>query len=428
MRPLIGLVLETFPNASENFILNEILELERQGLDLHIFSLRPPSEETTHPNVAKVKATVTYVPSVLPTFDTSAERELVGAQVALFEQDSNTYLETLKLYLKRDENEQLNEFLQAGYLAYKLKKLGISHLHAHCAGVPAATAEIVQAFSGVSYSIAAHTNDIYLSNRAALNRRMAKADFIFTCSEYNRAHLKQISTSPTPIHIAYHGVDIARFSPKPKSQLSQVPLILSVGHLCEDNGFFYLLQACHLLKQTGAPFHCTIVGDGTLDDAIRQQITALDLTEQITLLGQVSQDELLEYYQQADLFVLPYLVTDNSNHENFPNVLLEAMVMEIPVISTSILGISELMKSYYNGILVPEKDVQSLAKALEVIIRQPEFRESLGKAARLTVLDKFGLKNNVSTIKDIFLKAVTQPIRLHTQTEVLIDVFKLAAS
>ncbi|MBT9315522.1 glycosyltransferase [Leptothoe spongobia] len=429
MRPLIGFLLKTYPKLSETFILNEILELERQGLNLHIFSLRCPPADCTHDDVAQVQAPVTYLPSLLPEFDPTQEKQLIDAHLDLFNQDSKTYLQALQFYLSRTEERRLNEFLQGGYLAWHMQQLGITHLHAHFANVPAVTAEIAQAFSGMSYSITAHAKDIYLSDNAALDRRIAKAEFVLTCTDYNRCYLEQVSTSHTPIHLAYHGLDIIRFSPVLRSQSSAVPLILSVGRFCEKKGFPYLLKACHLLKQTGVPFHCAIVGYGPLGDCIRQQISDLGLTDHITLVGKLTQDQLIEYYQEADLFVLPCLVTDDGDRDGIPNVLLEAMAMELPVVSTDISGISELVESNYNGVLVPEKNELALAQALEALIRQPELRITLGEAGRLTVLDKFGLTSNVGRVKDWLLKAVKQPpMRPQTQARVLGDLLQLTVS
>ncbi|MEO1183071.1 MAG: glycosyltransferase, partial [Cyanobacteria bacterium J06636_28] len=212
------------------------------------------------------------------------------------------------------------------------------------------------------------------------------------------------------------------------AQKTEVPLLLSVGRFCEKKGFFYLLKACHLVKQVGIPFRCVIVGYGPLEDSIRQQINTLGLTEHITLVGKLTQDQLIDYYRQTDLFVLPCLVTDDGDRDGIPNVLLEAMSMEIPVISTDISGISELVESNYNGVLVPEKDELSLAQALEALIRQPERRETLGKAGRLTVLDKFGLTQNVGAVKDWLLQAVKQPMRPQTQASVLGNLLKMTAA
>ncbi|MEM9979098.1 MAG: glycosyltransferase [Cyanobacteria bacterium P01_D01_bin.2] len=428
MRPLIGFLLKTYPKLSETFILNEILELEKQGINLHIFSLRRPAQGSIHPGVERVKAAVTYLPTLLPEYDPAQEKDLLDAHLALFHKDNAAYFQALRFYMDRTEDRRLHEFLQGGYLAWKLQQLGITHLHAHFANVPTATAEIAQAFSSISYSITAHAKDIYLNDAVALDRRMAKAEFVLTCTDYNRQYLEQVSTSRTPIHLAYHGLDVERFSPTPKAQQFEVPMILSVGRFCEKKGFPYLLKACHLVKQVGIPFHCKIVGYGPLEGAIRQQINKLNLDDHITLVGKLTQDQLIEVYQQADMFVLPCLVTGDGDRDGIPNVLLEAMSMEISVISTDISGISELVESNYNGLLVPEKDELSLAQALEALIRQPELRTTLGKAGRLTVMDKFGLTRNVGAVKDWLLQAVQQPMRPQNQASVLGDLLKLAVS
>ena len=335
---------------------------------------------------------------------------------------------SLKRYLNRDHEQRFNEYLQGGYLAWKLQELGIKHLHAHFADVTTATVEIAQAFSGVSYSMTAHTKDTYLSDKAVVNRRIAKAEFIFTCSEYNRRYLEQVSTSDTPIHVAYHGIDIGSFNPTPKIQPSPVPLILSIGRFCESTGFTYLLKACHLIKQKGVAFNCVIIGDGHPDTSIRKHINDLNLEQHITLVEECSQQQRMAYYQQADLFVLPYLVDEASNHDGIPNVLLEAMAMELPVVTTNVVGISELMQSHYNGIIVSEKDALCLTQAMEVLLIQSKFAKTLGKTGRLTVLDKFGLVSNVGAVKDSLLRAVKQPMRSNCQSHGLENLLRLAAS
>ncbi|MEO1744545.1 MAG: colanic acid biosynthesis glycosyltransferase WcaL, partial [Cyanobacteria bacterium J06629_9] len=112
MRPLIGFLLKTYPKLSETFILNEILELERQGLNLHIFSLRNRTDRRAHPGVAQVKAPVTYLPTLLPKFDAVSETTLIETQLKLFNRDSATYLKALEFYLSRHEDRRLHEFVQ----------------------------------------------------------------------------------------------------------------------------------------------------------------------------------------------------------------------------------------------------------------------------------------------------------------------------
>lgn len=408
----IGYLLKTFPKLSETFILNEILELERQGLNLHIFSLRKPQDTHHHPAVSQIQAPITYLPSMLPESDPAEEAVLLQSQMALNQREPARYLEVLQFYLERTEDGRLNEFMQGSCLALAMENLGIGHLHVHFANVPTATAEIAQQFSGISYSLTAHAKDIYLTESEALNRRIAGAEFVLTCTDYNRRYLEKISTSGTPIYLSYHGVDLSRFSPSlgthshAPSQPSPPLQILSVGRFCEKKGFSYLLEACRRLRDAGLTFHCNLVGYGPLEHKLAAQIKALDLGNVVTIVGKLTQNQVIEQYRQADIFVLPCQVLTDGDRDGIPNVLLEAMAMGVPVISTAISGITELIQSGENGLLVPEKNVDELVAALTLLARDRQMCDRIAQAGRETVHQYFPLAQNVSRVKILLLKAL----------------------
>jgi glycosyltransferase involved in cell wall biosynthesis len=412
-RPLVGYLLKTYPKLSETFILNEILELERQGVNLHLFSLRRPTEDKTHADVAQVKAEVTYIPSLLPQFNAGDAIALLKAHGQLLWQNPQSYLKAWKFHRDRPEKKRLNEFLQAGYLAVAMQKLGIQHLQAHFANVPTATTEIAQQFSDISYSIFAHAKDIYLTEAVVLDRRISKAKFVLTCTEFNYWYLHALSHSSTPIHLSYHGINFDRFSPFAVKPITDQPLILSVGRLCEKKGFAYLIEACHLLKQQGYSFHCEIVGYGELLVPLLQLIHELDVSDVVSLAGKMDQDELVLMYQKSTVFVLPCQVMENGDRDGIPNVLLEAMAMAIPVVSTDISGISELVKTDENGILVPEKDAWAIAHAVGTILTHPEQAQKWGQAGRDRVLRQFSLAQNVGEIQ----KLLSQVSSVSTSSE-----------
>ena len=424
--PIIGYLLKTFPKLSETFILNEMLELERQGLRLHVFSLRKP-EGQQHPAVRQLQADVTYLPSLLPAYDHAEETALITSQRAWSHNQPERYEDTLQFYLDRPEDRRLNELLQGCYLATQLQALNIRHLHVHFANIPAATAEVAHRLSGIPYSITAHAKDIYLSDPTALDRRMAGAEFVLTCTDYNRRHLESISTSETPIYLSYHGIDLRRFRPEPRPFLGQsscdlqlqapateglalekqAPLkILSVGRFCEKKGLNYLLDACHHLKQSGIAFHCNLVGYGPLQAQLEEQIQAQGLTDAVTLIGKLAQDQVIEQYRQADVFVLPCQVTADGDRDGIPNVLLEAMAVGVPVISTAISGITELVQSGQNSLLVPEKDAAAIAANLAQLAPDPALRQRLGTAGSQTVHEHFTLGHNVGRVRSLLLSAL----------------------
>ncbi|MBP0005704.1 MAG: glycosyltransferase [Cyanobacteria bacterium SBC] len=423
--PVVGYLLKTFPKLSETFVLNEILELERQGIRLHLFSLRQPRDRRVHPAVDRVRSPITYIPSLLPEFSIVNRNALVEAHVELAQRDTQRYLDVLHFHLDRSEDKTINEFLQAGYLALKLEQLGIAHLHVHFANIPAATAELAKQWCRVPYSITAHAKDIYLTDPATLNRRVADAEFLLTCTDYNRQFLENISTHRTPIYLAYHGIDLSLFRPSLSDSIqatsttrdphSEIPLILSVGRFCAKKGFSYLLGACHLLKQQGLRFRCAIVGYGPLQHDLEQSIERWNLEDVVQLIGPRTQNELLELYRQADIFALPCQITEDGDRDGIPNVLLEAMAMEIPVVTTDISGISELIHSMKNGILVPQKNVENLTEELRKLILDREFRIQIGRRGGQTIQQNFLLENNVRQVKKILLETLVKnsPIQFY---------------
>ena len=415
-KPVIGYLLKTFPKLSETFILNEMLELERQGVTLHVFSLRRSKDQNHHPAVRQLKAPVTYIPSLLPQWNRDEEAQLLHCLEEWGRQDFAKLADTFQFYCSRHEERRFNEFLQGCYLAREMERLEIDHLHVHFANIPAATAEIAKQFCGIPFSMTAHAKDIYLTDSDALNRRLQAAEFTLTCTDYNRRYLETIAGPECPIHLSYHGIDLSRFTPLAPASLveskSALPIadrplqLLSVGRFCEKKGFPYLLEACHQLKQAGIDFRCRIVGFGPLKEALEAQIDELDIGDRTHLVGKLTQDKLIEEYHQADVFVLPCQVTDDGDRDGIPNVLLEAMATGLPVVSTAISGITELVESAQNGLLVPEKDASAIAAALKQLVNNHSLRRRLGLAGSRTVHQNFTLEYNVGQVKEYLLKAL----------------------
>jgi glycosyltransferase involved in cell wall biosynthesis len=406
---IIGYVMKSYPKISETFILNEILELERQGVQLHLFSLRPCPDIRSHPDVAQVKADVTYIPQLRQNKKYKLDRvqALLGAQCYWLINAPIAYRTAFIFY--KNESLDWEDFLQAAFLAKRLQQLRITHLQVHFANLPTAIVEIAQILYPFTFNIFAHAKDIYLTLPEILDRRIKKSEFVLTCTGFNAQHLRQVSTSSTPILLSYHGINFTRFTPNlAVRKQSQVPVIMSVGRFCEKKGFPYLLQACSQLKKSGYLFQCVIIGYGEMQLELEQLITTLELSDVVSLPGKKTQDQLVDIYNEASLFVLPCLVTDDGDRDGIPNVLLEAMAMELPVVSTDISGISELVKNDWNGFLVQEKNSEALAQAIAKLITQSDLRQQFGQRGREKVLTDFNLTRNIGEIRELFEK-LSQP-------------------
>jgi glycosyltransferase involved in cell wall biosynthesis len=373
-------------------------------MPLALFALERPRETRFHPITSQVKARVRYLPD---SFLWHPLR-LLRAHLDLVVRHPRHYADVLRFLWRRPEAGRWPNLLQAGYLACRLQKLGITHLHAHYASTPAGVAELAHLLTGIPYSISAHAKDIYLSAPEVLKRKMQRARFVITCTEYNRQVLSALSANGVPVHRMYHGLETQRFQPADEPVASAPaprPTLLSVGRLREKKGFPCLLQACHLLKTKGYRFRCQIVGYGPQQAHLEQLIATLDLGDTVVMLGRLTHDKLLELYRQATLFVLPCQIAEDGDRDGIPNVLIEAMAMQLPVVSTAVSAIPELVEHERNGLLVPPQHPQALADALARLLEHPSLRQELGKAGRQKICQQFSLHQNVAAIRTLFTDA-----------------------
>lgn len=427
----IAYILKGYPRTSETFITNEIRLLEKMGVKLSIFSVKKLEGQKNHAMVKEINVPVTYLPQADPLSETRFSKWLIenvpkfsASHLQLLKRRPLPYLKVLaecllmsiryrtKLW-EMPREVFIKEFLQAGFIANAVLEAGrIQHLHAHFCHGSTTIAMFVSGLSGIPFSFTAHAKDIYLKELnpgKLLQTKMRRAEFLVTCTGANEEHLQKIAPAGTKIRKIYHGLDTQLFADPKRAEaeagLEKTPTILSVGRLVEKKGFDYLIKACAILKDKGHQFQCRIVGGG--DDGFTQILTnlikELNLQNEVVLHGAVTQEELRDIYRQATLFALPCLVVNNGDRDGIPNVLVEAMSMRLPAVSTDISGIPELIDHEVNGLLVPEKDAAAMAGAIERLLTNPELRTELGNAGRARVCKDFDSQNTTLELKDLFL-------------------------
>lgn len=395
-----GVLVKTFPKLSETFVLSELLGLERLGLEFRVFSLRSPTDGQTHAANAALRAPVSYLP-------TGLERQLkiLFDHVLLLRRSPRRYLSAIGFAARCAGIGAAGDFWQAGWLAARVLELGITHLHVHFVNRPAAVAELATRLSGISYSLSAHAKDIYLTERSVLQRRLAGARFAVTCSEYNRRHLAALNSTNTPLLRLYHGVDLHLFRPRSKLPRNSPPLLLSVGRLREKKGFRTLIEACAVLSRSGVPYRCQIVGYGPEQANLQALIGQLGLQSSVCLIGPMVHQQLIDLYRQATLFVLPCQIAADGDRDGIPNVLLEAMAMQLPVIATPISGIPELIDDHTNGLLIAPRQPVELATAIQTVLTQPALAARWGQAGRQAVQARFDNRINLRRLYQLLVSA-----------------------
>jgi glycosyltransferase involved in cell wall biosynthesis len=314
--------------------------------------------------------------------------------------------EPRKLYLK--------EFLQATAVADRLiGDPAVRHIHAHFCHGTATVAWLASMITGLSFSFTAHAKDIYcesLNPAGLLRRKMKAALFVVTCTEANLKHLQRLE-SGTPVHCIYHGLnaDFTKLLSRHSEPLQTNGHLraLAVGRLVPKKGFDVLIEACAVLKRRGVPFEAVIVGEtGEHEEEIRRRITAKGLDRSVLLTGPMTQARLYEEYRKATMFCLPCRVLDNGDRDGIPNVLMEAMACGLPIITTGISGIPEVVNDEVNGVLVPPDNPEVLAEALLRLDGDPAFAHRLSLEAQATVRERFDGEIFAAQLATLFREAL----------------------
>ncbi len=387
--PRIAYLFERFPSFGQTFCYREVAELRRQGVELSIFSIRRPSDEPAENWDADIVASVCYLPE---------EAELVK-EVERFICQRELPDAAIRAIKEWDRRPDFLRLYQAALVGVRLRKEGVDRVHAHFAGMAARTAYWIKRFFGIDFSFTAHANDIFAPRdfEISLTNLFETATFVVTVSDFAVAQLqKKFPGNAAKIHRVYNGIDLEQFTPA--NFPSEVPLIISVGRLIEKKGFADLIAACGQLPRE---FRCEIIGEGPLEETLREQIRERGLQNRVRLTGPATQGEVTARLARATVFILPCVITRDGEMDNLPTVIMEAMAAALPVVSVPIAGIPEMIQSGVNGELIPSGDVTQLATAIDSFLADRNRAQEFGKRGRELAAQKFSLAENVRQLQQL---------------------------
>lgn len=433
-RGAIAYVLKNFPKLSETFIASEIYRLERLGVKLELFVIKPPVENMRHAVVEKIKTKPFYLPATSSLTETPLTgwlrlhlpQFLPGVR-KVFRRNPKGFLKAAKFAAGQafrarktrfafPKKTYLKEFLQASaFAAQILENEEIRHIHAHFAHGATTVAWMAAMMTNLEFSFTAHAKDIYLESlnpAGLLSRKMDAARFVVTCTGANREHLR--SLSETPVHCLYHGLtedfsELLKGDDSPKPERNGHLRALAVGRLVEKKGLDTFVEACAILARREVKFEAVIVGEsGDNETKIKSLIESNNLRRKIKLTGAMPQTELFGEYRRADVFCLPCRVLENGDRDGIPNVMVEAMSCGVPVVTTNVSGIPEVIRNGENGLLVAPDDPLALADSLEKIYADRNLSERLSRAARQTVREKFDGEISAHKLAGIFRQTLRE--------------------
>ncbi len=413
----VGYVLRKFPVFSETFILNEILSLEELGVPIHVFALAPPRDPRYHEGIARLRASITYLPDIFEW------RVVVRQNRRLAARYPRRYRRELAGVLLRCNRRLLWRFLQAGYVADRARRHGVGCFHAHFANRATTVVYYASRLLAVPYSFTAHAFDIFGDHDfAVLARKMRAARRVVTVSRYNLDYLaSRAGGEPPRLALVRNGIDLERFAPPPAPPSAQPFTILAVARLIEKKGLDVLIAACGQLRDRGHRFRCHIVGKGILRGELEGLIRRLDLAEHVALLPPHTQTEIVARYHEAHVLALPCVVAGDGNRDGLPVSIVEALACGVPVVATPVTGIPEAVTDGVNGLIVPERNPVALADALEGLLTDRARLAALAQAARPSVVERFDRRRTAQRLRELLLPGVAarepDPIRLSATGE-----------
>lgn len=393
----VAFLVKRFPRLSETFVLNEFLELRRQGVPVRLFAIMDPGERRSQPEALALVPEVTYLRdggwwSVTPRLARAAVRHPLGLVSAL------------RWVIPRRRLASWRRLAEALLLVDHLHGDRV-HLHVHWANTPGAAAFLAHRIAGIPWSLATHAKDLYTVRPGDVADRGTQSRFVTTCTAANARYLDEVvGLDPAKVVVCRHGVRLDRFSPAGRSP--EPARILSVGRLVAKKGFPVLIEACALLARRGVTFHLDIVGDGPQAGELAELVKRRDLAGKVTFQAGRPQPELVELYQRAAVFALTPAVQADGDRDGIPNVILEAMASGVPVVASAISGIPEVIEHGRTGLLVAPDDPAALADALVRLLRDPAAAEALGRTGEAFVRESFDPAQCVAPVADLLRESL----------------------
>jgi colanic acid/amylovoran biosynthesis glycosyltransferase len=387
-------LFERFPSFGQTFCYREVAELARQGVTPPIFSIRKPKDEPPQDWDKRIVERVDYLPEeeeLLREVRRASRKERLTGEVIAALDEWGRRPDFLRLY-------------QAVYIGLRLQQMGIDHVHAHFAGMAARTAFWIQRFFRISFSFTAHANDVFAPRNfeIGLDKLLGAARVIVTETDFAKKFLRErFPDRADRIHRIYNGLNVAGFRRADFSSAS--PLLVAVGRLIEKKGFADLIHACRLLVERGKSFRCKIIGEGPLEEKLRRQIDELNLQNCVELIGPKPQHEIAEHLAAGTVLVLPSVIGAEGGMDNLPTVIMEAMAADLPVISTAIGGIPEMVIDNETGFLVSAGDTVALAGAIENMITNFSLARKLGQGGHERAQMLFSIEKNVRELRALLL-------------------------
>ncbi len=399
-RPRVAYVAKSYPRFSETFIVREILARETAGEEIvGIASLRPPRDGNFHALISQVRAPVTWIPETGRSLE-RAWTALADVRARLRARGRDVPDEALRALV----DEESDVAMQGMLLAQWALDRQADHLHSHFASVSGRTTRLAHLITGLPWTATAHAKDIFHEENdpARLRGVLETASTVVAVSDMTAAHIRAVAPRARVERI-YNGLELSLpwSAPSARPNGDTPRRVLSVGRMVAKKGLPDLVAAVAALRAQGRNVELLLAGDGPVRPALEQQVQALGMTEEIRFLGPLPQHEVMDLLRTGDVFAAPCVVAGDGDRDGLPTVLLEAMAVGVPVVSTPVAGIPEAVQDGVTGLLVGEHDVPALAAAVARVLDDRELAQRLSRAGRARIEDRFDVLDQGRRLRDL---------------------------
>jgi len=399
----LAYLVSQYPSVTHTFILREIRTLRKLGLEVHVFSVRGPDRPPAamspeeREELARTRA---VLQAGVPAIFAAHLRTVLTTPIAYF--GGLFYALRLAGLNLPKAFHNLMYFAESVVAGSWISRLKLTHVHSHFASTPELM--LARVFP-ITFSATIHGPDEF--NDVVdfyMAEKVAQCAFLCAISTFAASQIMKASDSRfwAKVEVAPLGVDPAVFEPRPHRENPERFEVLCVGRLAAAKGHYILLDAMHRLLGVGRPIRLRMAGDGPERAGLERRIAALKLEKNVELLGSLNQDRVRQLYRESDLFIL------TSFAEGVPVVLMEAMAMEVPCISTWITGVPELIRHSVDGWLIPPGDADQAARAIAHLMDDPALRQRLGCSGRARVIEKYDLDRNTAHLAEIFKRRLSE--------------------
>ncbi len=411
-KPLrIAYIAPRIGELSTTFVYRDIEGLRAQGVEVAVFSVQRPDDAVLSGEAQPFIGETQYL------YDHGGGAFLAAAARQALRRP-HRFARTLGASLHdmlfaetprtADRPKFLWHFLAGCFLAERLDAAGAMHIHCNFAHTPAGIAMYAARLRGIPFSFLCHAHDIFV-HAAAMREKVDRAAFGMCSSRYNVRFLADTKgCDESKLDVMRTGLDLRKFPLRPPRPFSKPFKFLSVGRLVEKKGFPVFLEALALLAKQGRDFEADVVGGGPMEAVLRGQIERLNLAGRVRFTGPQPQERVRQYFDGADAFVLACLEADNRDMDGTPIVLIEAMALGIPVVSTPVSGNPELIENGRSGLLVPPGNAAALAEAVKSLMDDSELARRLAENARQTIESGFDLDSNIARLVHAIQRAIAQ--------------------